>query len=90
MKEFFLLHNPSVPAHSVWERETAEIFVVEVHFMAMGDKVPANEYHRKTVLAGLSTSAFSRSGLIEQLKFEGFTAAQAEYGVQKAYLCRYH
>jgi len=28
---------------------------------------------------------FSRSSLIEQLKFEGFTAEQAEYGVQQAY-----
>ena len=26
-------------------------------------------------------SAFSRSGLIDQLKYEGFTTAQAEYGV---------
>jgi hypothetical protein len=25
--------------------------------------------------------AFSRSGLIDQLEFEGFTPAQAEYGV---------
>lgn len=33
----------------------------------------------------LDTSSFSRSGLIDQLKFDGFTQAQAEYGVQKAY-----
>jgi hypothetical protein len=33
----------------------------------------------------LSTGAFSRSGLIQQLKFEGFTSEQAEYGVKKAY-----
>jgi Host cell surface-exposed lipoprotein len=29
----------------------------------------------------LNYSSFSRSGLIAQLKFEGFTAQQAEYGV---------
>lgn len=28
---------------------------------------------------------FSRSGLIQQLKFEGFTSAQAEYGANAAY-----
>ncbi|MGQ9475961.1 MAG: Ltp family lipoprotein [Actinomycetota bacterium] len=26
--------------------------------------------------------SFSRSGLLEQLKFEGFTQEQAEYGVR--------
>jgi hypothetical protein len=29
----------------------------------------------------LEFSAFSRSGLIEQLEFGGFTTTQAEYGV---------
>jgi Host cell surface-exposed lipoprotein len=29
----------------------------------------------------LQTEAFSRSGLIHQLKFEGYTTAQATYGV---------
>jgi hypothetical protein len=29
----------------------------------------------------LDISAFSKSGLIDQLLFEGFTQAQAEYGV---------
>ncbi|CAN5227001.1 hypothetical protein BH20ACT3_BH20ACT3_07690 [soil metagenome] len=29
----------------------------------------------------LDFSSFSRSGLIDQLLFEGFTQAQAEYGV---------
>ncbi len=32
----------------------------------------------------LSISAFSRSGLIDQLEFEGFTTEQATYGVDKA------
>lgn len=32
----------------------------------------------------LDYSSFSRSGLIEQLEFEGFTSAQAVYGVTKA------
>jgi hypothetical protein len=32
----------------------------------------------------LDYTAFSRSGLIKQLKFEGFTAAQATYGAKKA------
>ena len=34
----------------------------------------------KTAEAYLNTMAFSRSGLIEQLKFEGYTQAEAEYG----------
>lgn len=29
--------------------------------------------------------SFSRSGLIEQLEFEGFTRSQAEYGVDAVY-----
>jgi len=29
--------------------------------------------------------AFSRSGLIEQLEYEGFAPAQARYGANKAY-----
>ena len=32
----------------------------------------------------LGFTAFSRSGLIEQLEFEGFTREQAEYGVAQA------
>ena len=32
----------------------------------------------------LKYAAFSRSGLIGQLKYEGFTSAQAKYGVKKA------
>lgn len=32
----------------------------------------------------LDSMAFSRSGLIEQLEFEGFTTEQAEYGVTQA------
>ena len=33
----------------------------------------------------LDYSSFSRSGLMEQLLFEGFTRAQAAYGVSVAY-----
>ena len=32
----------------------------------------------------LSMSGFSRSGLIDQLEFEGYTRSQAEYGADKA------
>ena len=31
----------------------------------------------------LNVSAFSRSGLIDQLTYEGFTSSQADYGVSK-------
>jgi hypothetical protein len=31
----------------------------------------------------LDYSAFSREGLIDQLKYEGYTREQAEYGVSK-------
>ena len=37
----------------------------------------ANEY--------LDYQSFSRSGLIHQLEFDGFTHSQAAYGVSKAY-----
>jgi len=36
---------------------------------------------RRMAAEYLEYSAFSRSGLIDQLKYEGFTATQAEYGV---------
>ena len=32
----------------------------------------------------LETGSFSQKSLIRQLKFEGFTEAEAEYGVEKA------
>ena len=32
----------------------------------------------------LDSQHFSRSGLIAQLKYEGFSQTQAEYGVKKA------
>lgn len=33
----------------------------------------------------LSFSSLARSGLIDQLEFEGFTPSQAQYGVDQAY-----
>ena len=43
-----------------------------------------NEQAAKAAQSYLETSPFSRSGLIEQLEFEGYTPAQATYGVDKA------
>ena len=39
---------------------------------------------RETAADYLEYSAFSRSGLIDQLEYEGFTTSQAEYGVDAA------
>jgi hypothetical protein len=33
----------------------------------------------------LSLTSFSRSGLIDQLEYDGFTHSQAVYGVTRAY-----
>ena len=33
----------------------------------------------------LEYTSFSKSGLIEQLEYEGFTPAQAQYGADTAY-----
>jgi colicin import membrane protein len=41
------------------------------------------ENARRSVESYLDYSAFSRSGLIEQLEFEGYTAQQAVYGVNQ-------
>ena len=38
---------------------------------------------KKAAKSYLGLMAFSRTSLIEQLEFEGFTQAQAEYGVSK-------
>ena len=40
-----------------------------------------NEQAAKTAQSYIDSSSFSRSGLIDQLLFEGFTQEQAEYGV---------
>ncbi len=40
-----------------------------------------NEEAAKKAQQYLNVSSFSRSGLMDQLKFEGFTEEQAEYGV---------
>ena len=43
-----------------------------------------NEQAAKSAEIYLEYSAFSRQGLIDQLMFEGYTRAQAEYGVDQA------
>jgi hypothetical protein len=40
-----------------------------------------NEQAAGSAESYLDFSAFSRSGLVDQLEFEGFTAAEAEFGV---------
>ena len=45
------------------------------------DETVGEENARKSADSYLSFSAFSRSGLIDQLLFEGFSQAEAEYGV---------
>ena len=42
-----------------------------------------NEQAAKMAKTYLDTMAFSRSGLIEQLEYEGFTHEQAVYGVEQ-------
>jgi hypothetical protein len=43
---------------------------------------PGQDNARRKAASYLEYEAFSRSGLIHQLKFEGFTTAQAVYGVR--------
>jgi hypothetical protein len=43
-----------------------------------------NEQAAKTAKDYLDYSSFSRSGLIDQLEYDGYTATQAEYGVSQA------
>jgi hypothetical protein len=45
------VHSPSVPANALGKREIAEVFVVEVHLVVVGNNVPPHESHRKPVLA---------------------------------------
>ena len=42
-----------------------------------------NEQAAKSAKNYLSFTAFSRSGFVDQLKFEGFSSEQAEYGVSQ-------
>jgi hypothetical protein len=44
-------------------------------------EVDWNEQAEKSAKSYLDSSSFSRQGLIDQLLFEGFTQAQATYGV---------
>jgi hypothetical protein len=43
-----------------------------------------NEQAAKAAEDYLSFTSFSRSGLIDQLEYDGFTHAQAEYGASQA------
>jgi hypothetical protein len=45
------------------------------------DETSAQENAREKAESHLDTSAFSKSGLIDQLKFEGFSKADATYAV---------
>jgi hypothetical protein len=47
----------------------------------------ANWFHQaaKAARAYLQYTSFSKSGLREQLEYEGFTPAQAKFGVHQAY-----
>jgi hypothetical protein len=51
---------------------------------AASDETAGQENARRSAESYLDTSPFSRSGLIEQLKFEGYTEQQAVYGVNQA------
>jgi Host cell surface-exposed lipoprotein len=42
-----------------------------------------NEQAAKSAESYLDMTGFSRSGLIEQLEYEGYTTEQAEYGVDQ-------
>jgi hypothetical protein len=44
----------------------------------------AQQNARRMAASYLKHFAFSRSGLIAQLEYDGFTTAQAKYGVKKA------
>nr|WP_330181260.1 Ltp family lipoprotein [Nocardia sp. NBC_01503] len=44
-----------------------------------------NEQAAKSAKQYLEYTSFSRSGLIDQLVYEGFTRAQAEYGANASY-----
>ncbi|MBD4579500.1 hypothetical protein GUG60_09635, partial [Xanthomonas citri pv. citri] len=46
-----------------------------------GLSIDYNEQAAKAAESYLDFTGFSRSGLIDQLMFEGYTASQAEYGV---------
>jgi hypothetical protein len=49
--------------------------------MAASAATPGQNNARRSAIEYLDTSAFSRSGLIGQLKYEGYTTAQAVYAV---------
>jgi hypothetical protein len=44
-----------------------------------------NEQAAKKAAEYLSFTSFSRQGLVEQLIFEGFSPAEAEYGAAREY-----
>ena len=52
---------------------------------ALADAVTGKSNAQRSAENYLDLSAFSRSGLAEQLEFEGYTPAQAQYGVSVAY-----
>ena len=77
-----LLHDVAsdiaTPRHEQGRRRAARYAVNHIH-------VNWNAQAVKSAKDYLDYQSFSRSGLIGQLEFEGFTHSQAAYGVSKAY-----
>ena len=61
--------------------EKKVVTTTEANTPAAPNETVSESNARKKAASYLEYSAFSRSGLIEQLEYEGFTTAQAEYGV---------
>ena len=55
-----------------------------VNHLEENDLVDWNAEAAESAQSYLDSGSFSRKGLIEQLKYEGFTQKQAEYGVKQA------
>jgi len=61
--------------------EKKVVTTTEANTPATPNETVSESNAREKAESYLSLMAFSRSGLITQLEFEGFTTAQAEYGV---------
>ena len=61
--------------------EKKVVTTTEANTPAAPNETVSESNARKSAASYLKSSAFSRSGLIKQLEYEGFTTAQAEYGV---------
>lgn len=79
---FVTMSGTSNDSTSPSSNSTESTFVEETQTPVVSTETVGEANAKKKAESYLSFSGFSKKGLIDQLKFEGFTTAEATYGVE--------